>query len=456
MSKTLINTPRYTQMNLFSKSSNTRTQKAKINILQMLILKGGNILIGLLLIPMTINYVDSETYGIWLTISSMVAWVAFFDIGINNGLKNKLTEALAQNDYQKAKAYISTTYAILTLIFLPLMLVLLLAVPFVDWQSILNIRNVDASVLMYSIYIVISYFCINFILSTINVVLLADQRPADVSLRTFLQQLLSLAVIFGMTQLIPGSLPNLCIALCLCPLTLILLFNFTLFAGRYKNIAPSISAVDFSLSPDLLKLGVQFFIIQIAAIIQYQMINFLIIHYFGAEEVTAYNIAYKYFNVVYMIWGILTTPIWAAVTDAITKKDFGWIESTTRKYIKIYTLFVVGSILLLAVSPYAYKFWVGDSVQISYSLSLWVMLYNLAFMFGTVFVNILNGASILKVQAISSILSPFVFIGASMLLINHGYGVTSILIASVIANFNGLILAPIQYHRFIKHQLRKD
>lgn len=443
-------------MNIFQKSNNPRTQNAKINILKMLLLKGGNILIGLLLVPMTINYVDSETYGIWLTISSMVAWMAFFDIGINNGLKNKLTEALANKDYHKAKAYVSTTYAILGIIFIPLMLISLVAVPFIKWQNLLNVTSAEASSLIYSMDIVISYFCVNFIFSTINVILLADQRPADVSLRTFLQQLLSLIVIFVMTKLIPGSLPNLCIALCFCPLSLILLFNLTLFAHRYKAIAPSFSSVDFSLTPDLLKLGVQFFIIQIAAIVQYQMINFLIIHYFGAEEVTSYNIAYKYFNVVYMIWGILTTPIWAAVTDAITKHDYKWIKNTTDKYLKIYAIFIAGSVLLLVLSPYAYNLWVGDSVQVSYQLSLWVMLYNLAFMFGTIFVNILNGASILKVQTISSLISPLVFIGTSMFLINFGYGVISILIASIIANFNGLILAPIQYGKFIKSKLASN
>lgn len=442
-------------MNLFAESSNRRTQQAKVNILKMLFLKGGNILIGLLLVPMTINYVDSQTYGIWLTISSMVAWISFFDIGINNGLKNKLTEALAKNDIQMARAYISTTYAILSVIFIPLMFILLAVTPIIDWQSLLNIRNIEASTLVYSVCIVLCYFCINFILSTINIVLLSDQRPADVSLRTFLQQLLCLIIIFVMTKCIPGSLPNLCIALCLCPLVLILIFNITLFCGKYKKISPTISAVDFSLSPDLLKLGVQFFIIQIAAIVQYQMINFLIIHYFGATEVTAYNIAYKYFSIAYMIWGIITTPIWAAVTDAIAKEDYQWIDSTTRKYLKLFVLFTIGSIILLLISPLAYQLWIGDSVQISFKLSIWVMLYNIVFMFGMIFVNILNGASILKVQTISSLISPLVFIGTSIFLININWGVSSILIASIVANFNGLILAPIQYKNYISSKLRQ-
>lgn len=437
-------------MNIFAKSNNERSQQAKVNILKMLFLKGGNILIGFMLVPMTINYVDSETYGIWLTISSMVAWISFFDIGINNGLKNKLTEALAKNDIEMAKAYVSTTYAILSAIFIPLMVVLIAAAPLINWQSLLNINTVDASTLLYSVCIVLGYFCINFILSTINVVLLADQKPADVSLRSFLQQILSLVVIYGMTKLIPGSLPNLCIALCLCPLALILIFNLTLFRSRYKEIAPSVSAIDFSLSPGLLKLGVQFFIIQIAAIVQYQMINFFIIHYFGATEVTAYNIAYKYFNVTYMVWGILTTPIWAAVTDAITKQDYKWIANTTKKYLMLLSLFVAGSFILLLISPFAYNLWIGDSVQIPYNLSAWVMIYNIVFMFGSIFVNILNGASILRVQTISSLISPIVFIGASMLLIQLGFGVISIIIAAIVSNFYGLVLAPLQYIKFIK------
>lgn len=443
-------------MTINLKSNSSRTQRAISNIVKMLLLRGGNIIIGLLLVPMTINYVDAETYGLWLTISSMVAWVSFFDIGINNGLKNKLTESIAQGDLARGKAYVSTTYALLSLIFLPLMAVLLVAVPLVDWQSLLNVSNVSMQTLICAIAIVVAYFCINFIFSTINIILLADQRPADESLRVFLQQLLTLCVIFAMTKLVPGSLVNLCIALCLCPLAMVIVFNFTLFAGRYRDIAPSIKAIDFSLLPNLLKLGVQFFIIQIAGIIQYQMINFLIMRHFGATEVTAYNIAYKYFNVVYMIWGILTVPIWAAVTDAITKGDYEWISSTVKKYMKVLALFSLGSILMLFLSPYAYHLWVGDSVSVSSSLSLWVMLYNLSFMFGSIFVAVLNGASILKVQTIASILSPIVFLGCSMLLLHYNFGAKSILIATVIANFNGLIIAPIQYIHFIRRNNLKD
>ena len=277
-----------------------RTVKAKKNVLYMVVYKGVSILAGLLLVPMTINYVDSENYGIWLTLSSMIAWMSFFDIGINNGLKNKLTEALARKDYMLGQKYVSTTYAILALIFIPLMLIFLFVVPFIPWESLLNISPKYGSSLVVAICILVVYFCLNFILSTINVVMMADQQPAEASLRSLVQQLVSLAIIYILTITTSGSLVNLCLALCASPLIVVLFFNFSLFRGKYARLAPSLKQVDFHVAPDLMKLGIQFFIIQVAGVIQWQMANFLIIRYFGAVSVTEYNIAYKYFSILTM------------------------------------------------------------------------------------------------------------------------------------------------------------
>lgn len=432
---------------------NERSVKAKKNIIYMLFIKGGNILIGLLLVPLTLNYVNNEIYGIWMALSSMVAWISFFDIGISNGLKNKLAEALAKQDFTLCKKYVSTTYAILTLIFIPLMIILLIISPYINWTNLLNLSPDYSNGLLASICIIITYFCISFILNTINTVILAEQRPADASFRTFIQQLISLGVIYILTITTKGSLVNLCLALCLSPLIVVLLFNITLFRNRYKKFAPSIKNIDFKVAPELMKLGIQFFIIQIAAIIQYQMINFLILRYYGASEVTSYNIAYKYFSTLTMVWGILTTPLWVAVTDAISKQDYSWIKNTQKKYLITFCGFLAIGVLMLLVSTYIYNFWVGENVPVPFVLSAWVLAYNLVTMFGSIFVMIINGTGELKIQTYASLISPFVFIGCSMLLIKLGLGIEAILISSIISNFNGIILAPIQCHLILnKHE----
>lgn len=421
-----------------------RTSKIKKNILIMFFIQGGSILISLLLVPMTLNYVDSETYGIWLTLSSMVTWVHFFDVGINNGLKNKLTEAFANNNMFLAKKYVSTTYAILTLIFLPIMLIVLFITPFVNWASLLNISEQSAIGIASVVSILITYFCLNFILSTINIVLQADQRPADASFRQFMQQLISLIIIYILTVTTKGSLLYLCIGLCISPLLVISFYTITLYSGRYKQIAPSISFVDFKVAPSLLKLGIMFFVCQIAFLIQTQMANFLIIRYYGAVEVTNYSIASRYFGALLMAWGIIVAPLWAAVTDAVTKNDYEWIKKLIKKFTKLSFFFGIGLILMLLISTTVYKIWVGDKVNISFWLSFWVMTGTMIRLSGNLYVQILNGAGILKAQSIISLISPFIFISSFIWLVQHGISVYSVVIASILANFNSYIVAPLQ------------
>ena len=78
------------------------------------------------------------------------------------------------------------------------------------------------------------------------------------------------------------------------------------------------------------------------------------------------------------------------------------------------------------------------------------MLYNLVYMFGTIFVDVLNGAGELKVQTIASLFSPLVFLSLTHLLIRRGLGVPAILVASIVSNFNGYLLAPLQYRHLLK------
>ena len=87
-----------------------RTQTIKKNVVVSFLLKGASVLVSLLNVPLAIRYVDSMQYGVWLTLSAMFTWFTLFDIGFGNGLKNKLTEALAKGDDTRARAYVSTTY----------------------------------------------------------------------------------------------------------------------------------------------------------------------------------------------------------------------------------------------------------------------------------------------------------------------------------------------------------
>lgn len=206
------------------------------------------------------------------------------------------------------------------------MVVLLFVVQFIDLDSILNISSGSVRGLRLTVCITISYFCIQFILSTLNVILLADQKPADSSFRILCTQLFSIIIIYLLTLTTKGNLVYLCLASTFAPLLILFLFNVVLFSRRYKKIAPNIKYINFSLVPTLMNLGVKFFIIQIAVLIQFQLTNFLIMRYYGPSDVTEYNVAQKYFSMLFMVWNIIITPLWVATTDAFVREDFIWIR----------------------------------------------------------------------------------------------------------------------------------
>lgn len=424
-----------------------RSLKAKRNILYMLLIKGGNILIGFLLVPITLNYVDSETYGIWMTLSTMIAWISFFDIGINNGLKNKLTEAFVHKNYELCQKYVSTTYAILTIIFSIILILLLIVIPNINWPQVLNLPKSNFEVLFYSLCVLSIYFCVNFVASTINVILTADQRPADASFITFIQQTLSLLIIYILTLSTEGSLLNLCLGLCIAPIIVILIFNVILFKKRYRQISPKFVNVDFSVAPDLMKLGVKFFIIQIAGVIQYQLVNVILLRYYGGTSVTEYNIAFKYFSAINMVWTIFITPLWVGFTDALASKDFNWVRITINKYLRLYFAASLVCVTMLFLSPVVYKIWVGDAVNIDFNISLWTCLFTLAWMCSGLFVSFINGSGQVSLQMYACLLTPMLFLLLAYYSVKNDLPLYYIIIASLISNIYGVLIAPIQtYH----------
>jgi O-antigen/teichoic acid export membrane protein len=428
-----------------------RSIKAKKNILGSFIIKICSIGISLLLVPITINYVNPSRYGIWLTLSSIVAWLSFFDIGLTQGLRNRFAEARAKNDDSIAQVYVSTTYALLAIIFVAIWVLFLIFNNFLNWSSILNVTVDMQSEVSILAVIVFSYFCLSFVLKIITTILLADQKPAKSSLIDLLGQVFSLIFILILVKTTQGSLVKLGIALCVSPLIVLIGANLILFSGSYKKYRPVISLVQFKYAKELFNLGVIFFIIQFAGIIQYQTANIIIARNFGTVDVTSYNIVYKYFSVLNMIFTIFITPFWSASTEAYQKNDIQWIKNGIKKYNLVNILLALAGLVMLIFSDTVYRLWLGEGkVDIAFSLSLWGFLYFNVLMYGGKYVNFLNGISALRIQFIACILSPFLYVAIAILLIrNYHLGVYSLFIASIVANFNGFILAPLQYHKII-------
>jgi len=392
-----------------------RSKKVTGNILVSFGVKGLSILVGLVLVPMTINYIDPVQYGIWLTISSIVGWMYFFDIGMGNGLRNKLTHAIAVNEMEEAKKYISTTYAVLFLVAAFIFLVFFFVNPFINWKSILNIPATLTLDIGTIILIVLGSFCLQFVAQIITTILAATQQTGNTAIISFIGQLLVLLSILLLKKLVPGNLMNLVLILAGMPLLVMILASIYLYRTSLRSFMPSVRDIDFRYAKPLLGLGGVFFIIQLGALVLFQTDNIVITRILGPEYVTEFNVVYKLFSVMLMGFTIIITPYWSAFTDAYSKKDFGWIRSNIITIRKICLCLSIASVTLCAAAPYIFRFWLGETVVPHSSLTIAMLLYTIVFIWQTAHVFLLNGVGKLRLQLILVISSAILNIPLAFL-----------------------------------------
>lgn len=429
-----------------------RSIEVKKNILGSFVYKGISIIISLILVPMTIHYVNPSQYGIWLTLSSIVGWVSFFDIGFTNGFRNKFAIARANGDNLLARHYVSTVYITLSLIFLTVWLLFCIANFWIDWGRFLNLDKTIASQVSIVAIIVFTYFCLQFVLKILNTIITADQKPAKAALLDTSSQIVSLLFILLLTNFTKGSLIKLSIALSVSPIIVLIVASFWFFGHDYKLYRPNLKLAKFEFVKDILNLGVIFFIIQTAGIIQYQTTNFLIAHYFSTYDVTSYNIAFKYFSILNMGFSILLLPYWSAVTEAYAKSDIVWITSSRNKYLKMWFITLICGIIMLFFAPFIYNLWIGKGVvNVPFLITFWTFIFIISSTFTQIYVSIINGIGAIRIQFYMCLISPIIFIGTAYFLIKYSsLGISSILIASVVSNINGIIVAPIQCNKILK------
>lgn len=418
----------------FINSGEKRTRIAKLNILGSILIKGVSIIVQLLLVPITLGYLSEELYGVWITLSSIIIWISFFDIGLTLGLKNKLAEALAVGDRALGKKLVSTTYATLICIFIPLCILGQFIIPQIDWCNILNIPIIYKNDVVNVLKVIFGCVCIQMIFNAISSILAAYQKVALSSIFTPIGNLISLIVIFFLTKYTQPSLINLVLSVSYIPLLVLIIGNIIYFSGQLKDVRPSFKSISFPLVRQIFSLGIGFFFLSVQYVVIFQSTNLLISYISSPIYVTQYSIAYRYLSVTLMLFGLVVNPFWPAFTDAYTKKDFNWMNRMYHKLIRFYYLSVFGLIIMLLLSPLAYKIWIGDATTIPFSMTLVVSIYLGINTWNTFQSNLLNGIGAIKTQVVVSLFGLILYIPLAIIL-GKQYGAIGIVIAISIISF---------------------
>lgn len=430
-----------------------RTKNITKHILLSFIYKGGSIISSFLLVPLTINFLNTENYGIWLTLSSFIAWFSFFDIGLGNGLRNKFAEAKSNGDTILARAYVSCAYYTIGIICFILVFVFLGLNFFIDWTRVFNADSSLQKQLSILMPIIFAFFCLQMVVKLITTIYTADQHHSMQGKINFFTSVGSLVAIWLMTKTTDSSLLLFGLIFSALPILILLGLNLYAFSNTYKEYKPTLSLWKKEYLNDIFGLGIKFFIIQISGIILFSTDNIIITQLYGPEKVVPFNIAYKYLSVSNMVVSMILTPYWSTITEAYINKDFDWIKNSMKNLIKISLgsiFFIFGMVM---VSPTVYRFWINDKVDIPMSLTIYMAVFFVLTIFYAPYTYFINGTGKIKLQMYSIAATSLLNIPLSVFLASTmGFGVSGVIIATILCLIPHLILCPIQYLKIINNR----
>lgn len=391
-------------------STDGRSKMLKSNILYSAILKVIGLITSLLVVTITLNYLNSELYGVWLTITSILYWFSFFDIGLGNGMRNYLTEAVSKGNYKEAQSYLSTTIIALTIIASIIAIVGFILLKLLNLNSVFNTNTISNAELQNVLFVAIGFTLILFVLKNIGYVFVALQKYALWDFINTLGNIIGLLIIFLLTKFTNGKLIYVVFAFTCTPAIIYILAAIPIFS-KYPEFRPTIQSFRKDFLSTIVGKGLGFFLIQITScLVIYGSSNLFITQFCGPESVTTYNIAYKFFNLLAIGYLVFISPMWNAYTDAYVKQDFNWIEKAFKSALKIWLFTEFAGIIMLIVSQYFYLFWVGNAVHVPFIVSLSVFLYISFFNLNNCVTYLLNGLNKIYIQIITSITATFIYL----------------------------------------------
>jgi len=397
--------------------------------------KGMSVVVGLISVPLTVGYLGAERYGIWMTISTLLAWLSLADIGLGNSLTNAVSEAYASDCRDLARIHIASVFWMLCLVSAGFAGLFAIFWRSIDWISLLNVKSAVARAeIGPAIAITLAIFLLSFPLSIIARVLCAYQESAVANFWAAGGSLASLAGIILATHLKLGLIP-LIAAFSASSLVITAASGIWLFGFHKPWLRPAISAVRLESIKTLTTLGGMFFIVQIAALLIQQTDNLIIAHYLGVQAVTPYSVTWRLFSCSTLVQALLLQSLWPAYAEAFARNDGAWIRKTFRfsllSGLFITVLMVIPIMIFGAV---IIRRWVSPEAVPSQMLLILMGIWSIISGVVQSIMCMLNGLGELKVQMTFGVVTAVANIGISIWLV-HYLGIEGVILGTLISYF---------------------
>ena len=430
--------------------SSERHRRAALTTLASVLAKLISITTALVSVPLTLHYLGSERYGMWMTMSSLVAMLNFADFGIGTGVLNAVSAAHGKDHPSAIKEYVSSGCVVLTAIAVVIVALFAGAYRFVPWFKLFNVTSqvarVDAAP---ALAVLIACFALAIPLGVIQRVQLELQKG-------FMANLWQCA---GQPAGIGGHHH--------CHHSACRASNAYsgLRRGPARGFGPERRRVlRLAGAADSAKLSGRrcqaicriaqsdsLVVLQAVIALTFYSDNIVIAQLLGASAVAAYSVAQRLFSTVGVVVGMALWSLWPAYGEADARGDHSWVRLTLkRSFFAAVWLSACASIVLFFTGNWIIEKWVGHGLEAPLLLLLGLGFLQVVMCGGGAISAYLNGTNFVRFQVIVGVLTAVVAIALKILLVPV-IGNSGVVWASV-ASYALLTLLPSYF--FIRKRLK--
>ena len=419
------------------------------HIIGAFLIRGIGLLLSLFTMPAYLRFFNNEmALGLWFTILSLLNWILTFDLGIGNGLRNKLTESLTKKDFISSKKYVSSAYIAITCLGLLIGCILSCIFNYFNWNVILNIEEniVSPESLLVAIQITFWGIIIQLILRLITSILYALQLSSINNFLSLCTSFLTFILVLACPSksndeniIIMAIIHAIAVVIPLIVATIIVFFQ-----QRKNNFSPNLKMFSFHHAKEVLSLGGIFLYVQIMYMIIMNTNSYLITLFSTPEDVVEYEIYYKIFSLVSTMFTLMLTPIWSSITKAMVSKNMKWIRSLYKKLIVLSFACVGCEFLMIPILQTLINIWLdGNTISVNYWYgSVFAVMGSLMIFNGT-FSSIANGLGKLKSQAACFSIGAILKIVLSYIITSNLESWIGVIIATAISLLLYCMVQPI-------------
>lgn len=389
--------------------------------------------VSLLTVPLTLGYLGVERYGMWMTISSLIAFLAFTDLGIGNGLLTAIANATGRGERAAEMRYAASATWMLVVVGVVVAIGVVGLTSVVSWADMFNVSDSvareEAAPAMLAFGVC---YAAGLPLSAVSQIRYGHQEAYVNSAYGAAGSVLGLLLVLAAINLQLG-LPFLVVALMGAPLVASLVNAAVLFGRQRPWLLPRPSRVHAPTALALLRSGGQFLILQLAVAAAFYSDSLIVARVIGPQAVAEYSVATKLFLVPTVLVAAAVGPLWPAYGEAYARGDVPWLRRTLQRSLTLVLSITVPLSLLLAIAAEPIlQLWIGGAVMPPTLLVAGIATWTVLSAVGTSLAMLLNGLHILRFQIATAVVMAALNVSLSIFLAGR-IGVAGVILGTVIA-----------------------